>query len=91
MEAEFADLLKRARSSSLPSTRSAEVFGGSSFRFPQFADSMPPFAPNSSPLPAAKTQAKLTSVSGVKIAGASMALGSNFLANEDLADQVGGN
>ena len=46
---------------------------------------MPPIAPNSSPLTAAKTQAKKTSVSGVKITAASMSLGSNFLANEDLA------
>ena len=46
---------------------------------------MPPFDPNSSPTTAVKIQAKKTSVSGVKITGASSALGSNFLANEDLA------
>jgi len=53
--------------------------------FCQFTDFMPPFDPNSSPTTAVKIQAKKTSVSGVKITGASSALGSNFLANEDLA------
>jgi len=46
---------------------------------------MPPFASNASPHREAKTQVKKTSVSGVKIAAASRSLGSNFLANEDLA------
>ena len=46
---------------------------------------MPSFAPNSSPQQVVKTQAKKTSVSGVRITAASRSLGSNFLANEDLA------
>ncbi len=46
---------------------------------------MPSFASNSSTAQQAQTQSKKTSVSGIKITAAGKSLGSNFLANEDLA------
>ena len=47
---------------------------------------MPPSASDSSQLPQPQAPTKKTSVSGVKIVGASLSLGSNFLANEALGE-----